>query len=116
MGLTFSALYRIIKKKQRGIKMRKIRFVLCALISALCSLIVLSGCAWLLGEENSIPPSLQTVGYSAFYDCTNLKDVYVTDLVSWCKIFFEDSTANPMYYAQNFYLDGELLTELIIPE
>ena len=67
-------------------------------------------------ESITIPPSLQTVGYSAFYDCTNLKDVYVTDLVSWCKIFFEDSTANPMYYAQNFYLDGELLTELIIPE
>jgi hypothetical protein len=67
-------------------------------------------------ESITIPPSLQTVGYSAFYDCTNLKDVYVTDLVSWCKISFGDSTANPMYYAQNFYLDGELLIDLIIPE
>ncbi len=35
--------------------MRKIRFVLCALASALCSLILLGGCAWLGGGDSSSP-------------------------------------------------------------
>ena len=56
------------------------------------------------------------IGNYAFYYCSALKDVYITDIASWCNISFESSSANPLYYATNFYLNGELITELVIPD
>ena len=48
----------------------------------------------------------------AFYGCTSLKNVYITDLASWCQSNIYSRPA----YANNLYLNGELVTELIIPE
>ena len=61
-----------------------------------------------------IPDSVTSIGYRAFYDCEELKDVYITDLEAWCGIEF-GSDANPLYYAENFYIDGSLATEIEIP-
>ena len=55
------------------------------------------------------------IGQKAFWACDNLT-VYITDLAAWCGISFGDSDANPLYYAHNLYLNGELVTELMIPE
>ena len=71
----------------------------------------------------TIPDSVTTVGGYAFSGCGNLNAVYITDLVAWCNIDFVNPInngfhleANPLVYAQNLYLNGELITELVIPE
>ncbi len=62
----------------------------------------------------TIPNSVTTIGNRAFYDC-GIKEVHISDLAAWCNISFEGSTANPLFYAQNLYLNGELVTDLVIP-
>ena len=64
----------------------------------------------------TIPDSVTTIGGSAFSDCNNLKGVYITDIAAWCAIDFGNYYDNPIYYAHNLYLNGELVTELVIPD
>ncbi len=59
---------------------------------------------------------LASIGGWAFYKCTNLTAVYITDLAAWCNISFSDSNANSLYYANNLYLNGTLVTDLVIPD
>ncbi|MBQ7383533.1 MAG: leucine-rich repeat domain-containing protein [Clostridia bacterium] len=61
----------------------------------------------------SIPDSLTSIGMGAFKDCESMTGVYITDLAAWCNIVFRD---NPLYYANNLYLNGDLVTDLVIPE
>ena len=63
-----------------------------------------------------IPSSIKRIGQDAFYQCYSLENVYISDLSAWCKIEFDGSQATPMCYASNLYLNGELLTDLTIPE
>jgi len=67
-------------------------------------------------ESISIPKSITKIGDDAFALCRNLKDVYITDISAWCNIDFEALDANPIYFAKKFYLNNELVTNLIIPE
>ena len=64
----------------------------------------------------TIPNSVTSIGYRAFDDCYGLKEVHISDLASWCNIYFNDYESNPLYYAHNLYLNGELVTELVIPD
>ena len=65
----------------------------------------------------TIPDSVTTIGDMAFYNCNSLDGVYITDIAAWCAIDFGYSYyANPIYYAHNLYLNGELVTELVIPD
>ncbi len=56
------------------------------------------------------------IGEYAFYDCYGLKDVYYTgDLAGWCEI--ESADYNPMYYANNLYINGVLIEgDIVIPD
>ena len=63
----------------------------------------------------TIPNSVTSIGSSAFYGCTGLTAVHINDIVAWCGIDFGSADANPVHYAKNLYLNGELLTELSIP-
>ena len=67
-------------------------------------------------ESITMPSGLTSVKYDAFYNSSALKRVYISDAEAWCKIDFATRYSNPLYYARNLYLDGELLTEAIIPE
>ena len=64
----------------------------------------------------NIPASIDTVGQGAFGGCKSLEAVYIEDMASWCNISFDGGAANPLIYAGNLYLNGELVTVLRIPE
>lgn len=71
------------------------------------------GCGRLTNIE--IPNSLTSIHTSAFYKCCGLKGVYITDIAKWCDIWFGNIYSNPLYYAKNLYLNGKLVTDIVIP-
>ena len=62
-----------------------------------------------------IPDSVTDIGDYAFMDCTSLTGVYIDDIPAWCEMDF-GYLANPLYYAHNLYLNGNLVTDLTIPD
>jgi hypothetical protein len=72
-----------------------------------------SGCTNL--TNISIPNSIVQIGTNAFSSCSSLTNVYISNIAAWCKISFYDEYANPLVYAKNLYLNGELVTDIIIP-
>ncbi|MBQ6676678.1 MAG: leucine-rich repeat protein, partial [Clostridia bacterium] len=70
-----------------------------------------SGCSGLTNVE--IGKGVSSIGYSAFSGCEALERVDISDLAAWCAISFGD---NPLKYAHALYLNGELLTDLVIPD
>ena len=71
------------------------------------------------GSLNSVTMgnSVTSIGYYAFKDCVSLASVHITDMASWCSIIFNGApSTNPLYYAHNLYLNGALVTELVIPD
>ena len=65
-----------------------------------------------------IPDGVTSIGNNAFFSCDYLTSVYYNgDVAGWCGITFGDSSANPVYYADNLYIDGKLVEgELVIPD
>lgn len=69
----------------------------------------------------TIPASIISIAPYAFNGCSRLEAVYITDIATWCNIRFGDNyiaagaqEANPLYYAQNLYLNGDIIENLII--
>lgn len=63
----------------------------------------------------TIGHSVTSIGKYAFYNNGNLSEVCISDVAAWCRIGFGNLYANPLYYAHNLYLNGELVTDLVIP-
>ena len=72
------------------------------------------GCDELRSIE--IPASVTSIGSWAFLGYYNLEEVHISDLAAWCNIEFADEEANPLYRANNLYVNGENVSKLIIPE
>ena len=64
----------------------------------------------------TIPEGVTSFGYDAFYGCSSLTSVNISDLSAWCRIDFGGYTSNPLYYGHNLYLNGALVTDLVIPK
>ena len=72
----------------------------------------------------TIGTGIVEMGESTFYGCNALNRVDISDLSAWCNIsfgyksgdywYYSDSS-NPLYYAKNLYLNGTLVTRLVIP-
>ncbi len=62
-----------------------------------------------------IPNSVTNIGDSAFFSCSGLTSVNVSDILTWCNISFGGYYANPLSYAKNLYLNMELLANITIP-
>lgn len=68
-------------------------------------------------EELSIPSSVTWMEHCC-YRCDNLKRINIESLDSWCKLEFSDdgvSCSNPLSVAKNLYINGKLITDLVIP-
>lgn len=64
----------------------------------------------------TIPESVEEIALCAFASCFRLTEVHINNLEKWCGIRFADNIANPLNYAHNLYLNGELVTELVFPK
>lgn len=63
----------------------------------------------------TLPPSITSIGGDAFVNCKKLVTVYITDLEAWLNINFAAQESNPLFHAKDLYLNGEILTDLVIP-
>ena len=63
-----------------------------------------------------IPGSIKSIGSGAFIGCSSLTRVLASDLESWCNINFNWLESNPLYFADELYIDDELVTDLVIPD
>lgn len=67
-------------------------------------------------ESITIPDSIGSIGEGAF-DCReDLSKVYINSLENWCKIDFKDSSSQPMCNSADLYINGNLLTDLTVPD
>ena len=70
----------------------------------------------------NIPNNLTSIKQEAFNGCISLSKVYISDLRAWLNIDFEGDSSDPPSCAANpinrgcLYLNGRLITHLIIPE
>ena len=64
----------------------------------------------------TIPASVTSIGIYTFFDCPNINEVHISDLTAWCNIDFEDTNSNPMCQTAEIYLNGKVVTDLVIPD
>jgi len=64
----------------------------------------------------NIPKNVTSIGYQAFYYCEALENVYITDSSAWCNIDFYGNYSTPMYYADNIYVNNEIITHITVPD
>lgn len=78
-------------------------------------------------KKVTLGSGIRYIGYKAFYGCNNIDFVdYTGKIASWLNIQFgnpynespdtNNRFSNPVYYARDLHINGELLTEVTIPE
>ena len=71
--------------------------------------------SWCSGLTSvTIPEGVTSIGDYAFSECSGLKKAEFASIEALCKISFEED-ANPLAYADNLYINGEKITDLVIP-
>ena len=69
-----------------------------------------------------IPAGVKSIGEDAFGCSYSLEEVYLYDLAAWCNIPFYTYNvsnicySNPLTYAEKVYVNGKLVTDLVIPD
>ena len=72
------------------------------------------GCSSL--TEITIPDSVTKIGKSILSECPGITYINITDIAKWCALSFDNYNDNPFEGNRDLYLNGELVTELVIPE
>lgn len=62
----------------------------------------------------TLPSSLTSIGYSAFEHCLGLNWVKISDMNAWYAIDFANAFANPLYYADHFYVNNNEVVGLTV--
>ncbi len=70
--------------------------------------------AWIEGVK--IPSSITHIGTDVFLNCETLDSVYISDITAWCNTEFGSLKGNPLYFADELYINDELVSDLVIPE
>lgn len=67
--------------------------------------------------EITMPKSIKLIGSYAFGSCVALVNVYYEGtLDDWCQIEFSNDGSNPIINGGDLYLNGELVTSVVIPD
>ncbi len=66
--------------------------------------------------ELTMGSGMKVIQNGAFSGCTALKKVNVNNISDWCGIDFYGWSANPLSEGAGLYLNGQLVTDLVIPE
>ena len=64
--------------------------------------------------ELILPSSLSSIGNNAFQNCSGLNWVKISDLNAWYAIDFANAYANPLYYANHFYVNTNEVVNLTV--
>ena len=64
----------------------------------------------------TIGKGLQKIEDTAFFGVSNIKRVYISDISKWCQVSFDSSSENPLYNADELYLNNKLVTDLVLPD
>ena len=72
--------------------------------------------AFQVSLDVEIPPSVSFIGNNAFSSGYYGRNVFITDLVAWCKIDFANRYANPLSTLGKLYLNDVLIADLKIPD
>ncbi len=59
---------------------------------------------------------LHTIGDKAFENCSSLTAVHIPNIHYWCNVTFADSTANPLFYAHQLFVDNTAINKLVLPD
>ena len=71
------------------------------------------GCSSL--TEITLANSVTSIGENAFYGCLSLTSVYYTGTIDdWVQISFGSVFSNPLYYANNLYINNDIVTDISI--
>ena len=62
-----------------------------------------------------IPKTVNSFDSAAFMN-SRVREVHITDLAAWCDSYFSYATANPLGCGADLYLNGEIVTDLVIPD
>ena len=63
----------------------------------------------------NIPVSVTSIGNSAFSGCTGLEKAEFASVEQICNIDRGNNMSNPLYYAHHLYIDGEEITDVVVP-
>lgn len=72
-----------------------------------------NGCSGM--QSIVIGSGVASIGEDAFLGCTGLQRVELKNLSAWLGFNFSSEEQNPLYYAKNLYMDGNLVTDLTVP-
>jgi len=72
-----------------------------------------SGCSGLASV--TIPNSIISISSNAFFGCSGLTKAEFASIESLCNISFFSSYSNPLHYAKHLYINGQEVTDLVIP-
>ncbi len=67
-------------------------------------------------QEITLPESVTAIGGDAFAGCRGLKRVNAGSVASWVGIRFGGVNANPLSVARHLYVDGEEVTQMVVPK
>lgn len=66
----------------------------------------------------TLPKTIKKMGYNSFRTCTKLATLNIEDIAAWVDIDINQANyfGSPTYYTKGLTMNGEALTEVVIPE